>query len=783
MSSTVCKSRNPGARRRLSSLLIMLMLSCAAAWAQSPFQIGLPVAGALVPAGQPIAIMWSGGEPTWNAAIQLVDVASGSVVGGVGPFPNSGVLFWTIPTSLAFGGPCGRTYRFYVQNVPQTQWHYGPVFTAICPTGSQTFNIANGDVAGLIAAINSANSTPDPDVINLAPGGSYTLTAASQVDGFTGDTGLPFVVRPLTIRGFGATIRRSSAAGTPDFRVAYAIHTDLTLEDVVIAGGRGGASQRGGGGLGIIGGTLIVKNSTITQNHALALGGGGIANICSLLIVENSTISHNTAAGGRTGGGILNESGGTLCTGRALISNSTIFENRAIDGRGDALADAFSPAGHVVVKNSVLASPTQGIGGDCIFGFAPDSKGYNIASDASCQLFAIGDMNSADPGLGPLANNGGPTPTHLPLGGSPVVDAIPAAACTSVFGDFVTADQRGVARPQGLACDRGSVDVSGDTTGPLITPSISGLSGNAGWYRGPVTVSFTVADPESGISWSGCAGSTVIPFDTPGLTLVCSATNGAGISGSASVTIKIDQTPPVANSATANPNPVPANAPVLLSANLSDSGSGLATAKYTVNGSAPATLAAATGASASVTGPLPAFATPGVYNVCVFAVDVAGNTGLPDCALLAVYDPNGGFVTGGGWINSPAGAYTANSSLAGKATFGFESKYQTGAAVPTGNTQFLFRLADLNFKSTSYDWLVVAGSRAKYKGFGTINGVGNYGFMLSAIDGDLPGGDNVDRFRIKITGAGGVVYDNQIGGGDDDDPSMALGGGSIVIHK
>ena len=44
------------------------------------------------------------------------------------------------------------------------------------------------------------------------------------------------------------------------------------------------------------------------------------------------------------------------------------------------------------------------------------------------------------------------------------------------------------------------------------------------------------------------------------------------------------------------------------------------------------------------------------------------------------------------------------------------------------------------------------------------------------------GGGGVDRFRIKITGPGGIVYDNMMGAGDNDDPSTALGGGSIVIH-
>ena len=56
----------------------------------------------------------------------------------------------------------------------------------------------------------------------------------------------------------------------------------------------------------------------------------------------------------------------------------------------------------------------------------------------------------------------------------------------------------------------------------------------------------------------------------------------------------------------------------------------------------------------------------------------------------------------------------------------------------------------MNFHSTSYEWLVVAGARAQYKGEGTINGSGNYGFMLTAIDGQINGGGGVDKFRIKI---------------------------------
>ena len=77
---------------------------------------------------------------------------------------------------------------------------------------------------------------------------------------------------------------------------------------------------------------------------------------------------------------------------------------------------------------------------------------------------------------------------------------------------------------------------------------------------------------------------------------------------------------------------------------------------------------------------------------------------------VVVYDPEGGFVTGGGWVDSPQGAYVPDPSLTGKATFGFVSKYKKGASVPTGQTEFQFKAGDLNFHSTSYDWPLVTGS-------------------------------------------------------------------------
>jgi hypothetical protein len=153
---------------------------------------------------------------------------------------------------------------------------------------------------------------------------------------------------------------------------------------------------------------------------------------------------------------------------------------------------------------------------------------------------------------------------------------------------------------------------------------------------------------------------------------------------------------------------------------------------------------------------------------------------------IVVFDPEGGFITGGGWINSPAGAYVSEPELTGKANFGFVSKYKKGATVPTGNTEFQFKAGDLNFRSDSYDWLVVAGAKAMFKGVGTINGSGNYGFMLSAIDAAQTPSTDTDLFRIKIWDKGNgdaVVYDNQLGAGDDTDPTTAIGGGNIIVHK
>ncbi len=187
------------------------------------------------------------------------------------------------------------------------------------------------------------------------------------------------------------------------------------------------------------------------------------------------------------------------------------------------------------------------------------------------------------------------------------------------------------------------------------------------------------------------------------------------------------------------------------------------------------------------------YATAGVYTVKVTITDDDTGSASQYFQYVVIYDPSAGFVTGGGWIDSPAGAYVADPSLEGKANFGFVSKYAKGAKVPTGETEFQFKAGNVNFHSLSYDWLVVAGAKAQYKGLGKINGAlapngTAYKFLLTATDGQVNGGGGQDKLRLKIWYESGaavyLVYDNAPGADDIDQSStQELAGGSIVVHS
>jgi uncharacterized protein (UPF0548 family) len=275
-------------------------------------------------------------------------------------------------------------------------------------------------------------------------------------------------------------------------------------------------------------------------------------------------------------------------------------------------------------------------------------------------------------------------------------------------------------------------------------------------------------------------------------TLTLTVTDDDSGSNSDTETVTVLNAAPTITSMSGPIDPVNINDPVVINGDFTDPG-WLDTHTATIywdDGESTPGLIDEDGGSGTVTGSH-YYETPGVYCISLEVTDddLDSDTKTLDYYIV-VYDPSGGFVTGGGWIDSPLGAYRPDPTLTGKANFGFVAKYKNGATEPTGKTEFQFKAGDLNFHSDTYDWLVVAGAKAKFKGTGTINGAGEYKFKLTAIDGDIPGGGGADKFRIKIwweeivgdITIEHVIYDN----GEDingEEILTELGGGSIVIHK
>jgi hypothetical protein len=260
--------------------------------------------------------------------------------------------------------------------------------------------------------------------------------------------------------------------------------------------------------------------------------------------------------------------------------------------------------------------------------------------------------------------------------------------------------------------------------------------------------------------------------------------DGDGGSGSDSISVTVGNVAPVITSMTGPSAPVALGGPASVTTTYTDVGAqDTHMCTYTWDdGSPPTTVAGSGSGTGSCTG-THTYSSAGVYSVGVTVTDDDTGSATSQYEFVVVFDPSAGFVTGGGWINSPAGAYTAGPALTGRANFGFVSKYKKGANVPEGQTEFQLHFATFNFHSTAYQWLVVSanGTKAQYKGDGKLNGGGNYGFLLTAYDG------SPDSFRIKIwdKATSAVVYDNRVGAPEDIDAAdpQEIAGGSIVIHR
>jgi fibronectin-binding autotransporter adhesin len=215
------------------------------------------------------------------------------------------------------------------------------------------FNIADGDVAGLKAAMTTAATNQQSDVINLAANGTYTLTTVDNIN--TGENGLPLMGHDrlvfgtdITIHGNGATVQRASADGTPVFRIFNVVGGNIILQDLVIKNGVG--RQIGGGILSTSTGTVTLLNCTFTQDNAVDDGGCVSNSNTGTVTLTNCVLTNNIFT--PYGAGILNE-----FTGTVNVNSSTLTANVAT-AAGGAIYNFFS--GTVNISNSTLASNSAG---------------------------------------------------------------------------------------------------------------------------------------------------------------------------------------------------------------------------------------------------------------------------------------------------------------------------------------------------------------------------------------------------------------------------------------
>ena len=343
---------------------------------------------------------------------------------------------------------------------------------------------------------------------------------------------------------------------------------------MLIASTVSGNSASGGGGIhndGLDSGDASATLISCTLSGNSAFSGGGIVNEAfqgkAILKVVASTLSGNTAAPGfGEGGGILSDGSGpgraivsisasTLSSNSAgnvgggilndssvvQISDSTLSGNSADRfGGGIFIATGADPA-TLTIGNTILKA---GIPGENIFNDhgTVTSHGFNLSSDdGGGYLTATGDQINTDPMIGSLQDNGGPTPTHLPLAGSPAIDqglsGTIAALATST-------DQRGSARTiddsaipnafLGDGTDIGAVELEAPNHPPVaLCRSVTVLADASG--KANASIDDGSFDPDSGDAISlaqnppepyliGATSVTLTVTDSHGASSTCSAT-------------------------------------------------------------------------------------------------------------------------------------------------------------------------------------------------------------------------------------------------------------------
>jgi hypothetical protein len=178
---------------------------------------------------------------------------------------------------------------------------------------------------------------------------------------------------------------------------------------------------------------------------------GGKLTLVGRTVTANCAEQHSSLNGSGSAEGIYNAPTGILTLVNSTVSDNIAYSDpTALPSPQYHAGGIFNYSGSVSLTNSIVAD--QRDGADCeVVGGTIASNGYSLDSEGTCGLTGSTDQSSVDPLLGSLGNNGGPTWTHALLSGSPAIDAVPTG--TNGCGTDINADQRGVSRPQGSACD------------------------------------------------------------------------------------------------------------------------------------------------------------------------------------------------------------------------------------------------------------------------------------------------------------------------------------------
>src|SRR5829696_5005483 len=286
-------------------------------------------------------------------------------------------------------------------------------------------------------------------IVFLVPGTiTFSLGGPPEDGGESGDLD---VTDDLTIIGHpdGTTIDAA------DLGRVFHVHpgVTLTLVNIHITNGNENA---GGGGVYVSGATLNLNGVTVSGCHTGSGDGGGIFADNSTLNITNSTVSGNT--------NVLIGAGIAVQGGTTNITNSTITANHNQTG----LAGGINAGGAVNLRSSILAGNTNASLADTSPNLTGpiNSLGYNVIGhlgtppyDAPYTAHPTDQVGVTDAqlNLGPLQNNGGPTPTHAPGAGSVAIDKGHASGAT--------ADQRGLTRPCDLAAVANAAGGDGSDSG------------------------------------------------------------------------------------------------------------------------------------------------------------------------------------------------------------------------------------------------------------------------------------------------------------------------------